>query len=164
MWSKDIESLNHIGNSGQEDAEQSHGMGNPARILNLLLKINCGEKISPNEGRRGLSAGGGRESGLFVPFWAIATSQFQQLMPVMTFRCRMMRSEAMAGRIFPPCKMGLSNFVRAAKYRIRYIMPTKMGAQMGYCGSVAVFMYVYQMDLETRNLASSILSFSLTLP
>ncbi|GAA3664357.1 hypothetical protein GCM10022398_07310 [Acetobacter lovaniensis] len=60
--------------------------------------------------------------------------------------------------------MGLSNFVRAAKHRIRYIMPTKMGAQMGYCGSVAVFMYVYQMDLETRNLASSIPSFSLTLP
>lgn len=34
-------------------------MGSPARILNLLLKINCGEEISPNEGRRGIIAGGG---------------------------------------------------------------------------------------------------------
>lgn len=100
---------------------------------------------------------GGCGSGLFVPFWAIAISQFQQLMPVMAFRCRMMRSEAMAGRIFPPRKMGLSNFVRAAKYCIRYIMPTKIGAQMGYCGSVAVFLYAHQMGLKTRNLASSIL-------
>lgn len=88
MWSKDIEKSDHIGNSGQEGAEQSHGMGNPARILNLLLKINCGEEISPNEGRRGIIAGGGCESGLFVPFWTITTSQFQQLMSVMTFRCR----------------------------------------------------------------------------
>jgi hypothetical protein len=96
--------------------------------LNLLPKINCDEKISPNEGRRGINAGGGLWIWSFCSILGNRNLAIPAAYACDGFPVQMMRSEAMAERIFPPCKMGLSNFVHAAKYRIRYIMPTKMGA------------------------------------